>query len=63
MSASCAHDEVHASGSARMRAGARWNASGNANGVGAGEAARSADGSHGRGSREGELCLEMSLTY
>jgi hypothetical protein len=63
MSASCVHGEVRASGSARMRAGAPWNASGNANGAGAGDAARSPDGNHGRGSRERESCLKMSLTY
>ena len=55
MSASCARGDRRVNGSARMAAGARWNASGN--GSGAGEAV--ADGSHtlaerghGRGSRE-----------
>lgn len=63
MKASCASDEARANGSARLRAGARWNASGSGSGAGGGAAAESVIGyeaSHGRGSREP---LEMSLTY
>lgn len=55
MSASCARDDRRVNGSARMPAGARWNASGNGSGAGEGIAARpivSAERGHGRGSRE-----------
>jgi hypothetical protein len=34
MSVSCAGAEAHGNGSARMRAGARWNACGNESGAG-----------------------------
>jgi hypothetical protein len=55
MSVSCAGAEAHGNGSARMRAGARWNACGNENGAGedgAPGAATVLEDDHGRGSRE-----------
>jgi hypothetical protein len=55
MSASCARDDRRVNGSARMRAGARWNASGSESGAGEGVAAGSpilAERGHGRASRE-----------
>jgi len=66
MSASCARGDRRVNGSARMPAGARWNASGNENGAGEGVAAGShtlAKRGHGRGSREHHSSPEMSLTY
>ena len=55
MSASCARGDRRVNGFARMRAGARWNASGSESGAGEGAAAGaliSAERGHGRGSRE-----------
>jgi hypothetical protein len=66
MSASCAHGDRRVNGSARMPAGARWNASGSENGAGEGVAAGPhtlAERGHGRGSREHHFQFEMSLTY
>jgi hypothetical protein len=66
MSVSCARGDRHVNGSARMRAGARWNVSGSGSGAGAGGAAGfliSAERGRGRGSRERLSQSEMSLTY
>lgn len=66
MSASCASGEARCNGSARMRAGVRWNASGSESGAGEADAAGSvisAEGSPARGSREGASLPEMILTY
>ena len=55
MSASCARDDRRVNGSARMLAGARWNASGSESAAGEGVAAGSrilAACGHGRASRE-----------
>jgi len=55
MSASCVRGDRRVNGSARMPAGARWNASGNGSGAGEGVGARFiifAERGHGRGSRE-----------
>jgi len=66
MSASCARGDRRVNGSARMPAGARWNASGSENGAGEGVATGShtlAELGPGRGSREHHSQSEMSLTY
>lgn len=55
MSASCARGDRRVNDSARMPAGARWNASGSESGAGTGVAAGFyilAERGHGRGSRE-----------
>jgi hypothetical protein len=66
MNASWASGEARCNGSARMPAGARWNAFGSGSGAGEGGtpgAAISLEGGHASGSRESASYPEMSLTY